>query len=78
MNQIVEIKSNKMKVKEAIAILERDMHTLETLMKDSKGAQFIIRQRAIREKEIILQVYKTVDPESEILVAEEDLLITLN
>jgi hypothetical protein len=74
----VEIKSNKMKVKEAIAILERDMHTLETLMKDSKGAQFIIRQRAIREKEIILQVYKTVDPESEILVAEEDLLITLN
>lgn len=67
-----------MKVKEAIAILERDMHTLETLMKDSKGAQFIIRQRAIREKEIILQVYKTVDPESEILVAEEDLLITLN
>jgi hypothetical protein len=66
-----------MKVSEAIAILERDMHTLETLMKDSKGAQFIIRQRALREKEIILNVYKTVDPESEILVAEENLLITL-
>jgi hypothetical protein len=74
----VEIKSNPMKVKEAIAILERDMHTLETLMKDSKGAQFIIRQRALREKEIILNVYKTVDPESEILVAEENLLITLS
>lgn len=67
-----------MKVSEAIAILERDMHTLETLMKDSKGAQFIIRQRALREKEIILNVYKTVDPESDILVAEENLLITLN
>ena len=67
-----------MKVKEAIAILERDMHTLETLMKDSKGAQFIIRQRALSEKEIILNVYKTVDPESEILVAEENLLITLS
>lgn len=67
-----------MKVSEAIAILERDMHTLETLMKDSKGAQFIIRQRALREKEIILNVYKTVDPESEILVAEENLLITLS
>jgi len=67
-----------MKVKEAIAILERDMHTLETLMKDSKGAQFIIRQRAIREKEIILQVYKTIDPNADILVAEENLLITLN
>jgi len=66
-----------MKVKEAIAILERDMHTLETLMKDSKGAQFIIRQRAIREKEIILQVYKTIDPNADILVAEENLLITL-
>jgi hypothetical protein len=74
----VEIKSNKMKVKEAIAILERDMHTLETLMKDSKGAQFIIRQRAIREKEIILQVYKTIDPNADILVAEENLLITLS
>jgi hypothetical protein len=67
-----------MKVKEAIAILERDMHTLETLMKDSKGAQFIIRQRAIREKEIILQVYKTIDPNADILVAEENLLITLS
>jgi hypothetical protein len=67
-----------MKVKEAIAILERDMHTLETLMKESKGAQFIILQRALREKEIILNVYKTVDPESEILVAEENLLITLS
>ena len=67
-----------MLVKEAIAILERDMHTLETLMKDSKGAQFIIRQRALREKEIILNVYKTVDPESKILVAEENLLITLS
>ena len=67
-----------MKVKEAIAILERDMHTLETLLKDSKGAQFIIRQRALREKEIILNVYKTVDPKSEILVAEENLLITLS
>ena len=67
-----------MKVKEAIAILERDMHTLETLMKDSKGAQFIIRQRALREKEIILNVYKTVEPESDILVAEENLLITLS
>ena len=67
-----------MKVKEAIAILESDMHTLETLMKDSKGAQFIIRQRALREKEIILNVYKTVDPESKILVAEENLLITLS
>lgn len=74
----MEIKSNKMKVKEAIAILERDMHTLETLMKDSKGAQFIIRQRAIREKEIILQVYKTIDPNADILVAEENLLITLS
>ena len=67
-----------MKVKEAIAILESDMHTLETLMKDSKGAQFIIRQRAIREKEIILQVYKTIDPNADILVAEENLLITLS
>ena len=67
-----------MKVEEAIAILERDMHTLETLMKDSKGAQFIIRQRAIREKEIILQVYKTIDPNADILVAEENLLITLS
>jgi hypothetical protein len=67
-----------MKVSEAIAILERDMHTLETLMKDSKGAQFIIRQRAIREKEIILQVYKTIDPNADILVAEENLLITLS
>jgi hypothetical protein len=67
-----------MKVKEAIAILERDMHTLETLMKDSKGAQFIIRQRAIREKEIILEVYKTIDPNADILVAEENLLITLS
>ena len=67
-----------MKVKEAIAILERDMHTLETLMKDSKGAQFIIRQRAIRENEIILQVYKTIDPNADILVAEENLLITLS
>ena len=67
-----------MKVKEAIAILERDMHILETLMKDSKGAQFIIRQRAIREKEIILQVYKTIDPNADILVAEENLLITLS
>jgi len=74
----VEIKSNPMKVKEAIAILERDMHTLETLMKESKGAQFIIRQRAIREKEIILQVYKTIDPNADILVAEENLLITLS
>ena len=74
----MEIKSNPMKVKEAIAILERDMHTLETLMKDSKGAQFIIRQRAIREKEIILQVYKTIDPNADILVAEENLLITLS
>jgi hypothetical protein len=67
-----------MKVKEAIAILERDMHTLETLMKESKGAQFIIRQRAIREKEIILEVYKTIDPNADILVAEENLLITLS
>ena len=67
-----------MKVKEAIAILERDIHTLETLMKDSKGAQFIIRQRAIREKEIILQIYKTIDPNADILVAEENLLITLS
>ena len=67
-----------MKVKEAIALLESDMHTLETLMKDSKGAQFIIRQRAIREKEIILQVYKTIDPNADILVAEENLLITLS
>ena len=67
-----------MKVKEAIAILERDKHTLETLMKDSKGAQFIIRQRAIREKEIILQVYKTIDPNADIPVAEENLLITLS
>ncbi len=67
-----------MKVKESIAILERDMHTLETLMKESKGAQFIIRQRAIREKEIILQVYKTIDPNADILVAEENLLITLS
>jgi hypothetical protein len=67
-----------MKVKEAIAILERDMHTLETLMKDSKGAQFIIRQRALKEKEIILDVYKTVDPNADILVAEENLLITLS
>jgi len=67
-----------MKVSEAIAILERDMHTLETLMKESKGAQFIIRQRAIREKEIILQVYKTIDPNADILVAEENLLITLS
>jgi hypothetical protein len=67
-----------MKVKEAIAILERDMHTLETLMKDSKGAQFIIRQRALKEKEIILNVYKTVDPNADILVAEENLLITLS
>jgi hypothetical protein len=73
----VEIKSNKMKVKEAIAILERDMHTLETLMKESKGAQFIVRQRALREKEIILEVYKTIDPNADILVAEENLLITL-
>jgi hypothetical protein len=47
-------------------------------MKDSKGAQFIIRQRAIREKEIILQVYKTIDPNADILVAEENLLITLS
>ena len=67
-----------MKVKEAIAILESDMHTLETLMKDSKGAQFIIRQRALKEKEIILQVYKTIDPNADILVAEENLLITLS
>lgn len=67
-----------MKVKEAIAILERDMHTLESLMKDSKGAQFIIRQRALKEKEIILNVYKTVDPNADILVAEENLLITLS
>lgn len=67
-----------MKVKEAIAILERDMHTLETLMKDSKGAQFIIRQRALKEKEIILNVYKTIDPNADILVAEENLLITLS
>jgi hypothetical protein len=67
-----------MKVKEAIAILERDMHTLETLMKDSKGAQFIVRQRALREKEIILEVYKTIDPNADILVAEENLLITLS
>jgi hypothetical protein len=67
-----------MKVKEAIAILERDMHTLETLMKDSKGAQFIVRQRALREKEIILDVYKTIDPNADILVAEENLLITLS
>ena len=73
----MEIKSNKMKVKEAIAILERDMHTLETLMKESKGAQFIVRQRALREKEIILEVYKTIDPNADILVAEENLLITL-
>jgi hypothetical protein len=67
-----------MKVSEAIAILERDMHTLETLMKNSKGAQFIVRQRALREKEIILEVYKTIDPNADILVAEENLLITLS
>ena len=67
-----------MKVSEAIAILERDIHTLETLIRESLGSQFLIRQRALSEKQLILKVYKTVNPESEIIVADFDLLITLN
>ena len=67
-----------MKVKEAIAKLKSDIHTLDTLIKDSKGGQFLIRQRERAVRELILRVYETVEPEEEILVADIDTLITLN
>lgn len=67
-----------MKVKDAIKELESQIHTLETLIKGSMGSQFLIRQKVLAEKQLILQVYKTCDPESEIIVADFNLLITLN
>ena len=67
-----------MKVKEAIKRLESDIHTLETQIKDSMGSTFLIRQRILSEKQLILKVYKTVDIESEIIVADFNILITLN
>lgn len=67
-----------MKVKEAIAQLEIDIKSLDTLKDMSSGEQFLIRKRAYEEKKLILRVYKTIDPEAEILIADVNLLITLN
>lgn len=67
-----------MKVKDAIKELENQIHTLETLIKDSMGSQFLIRQRILSEKQLILKVYYTCDPESEIIVSDINTLITLN
>lgn len=67
-----------MLVKEAIAKLKIDIASLNTLIKDSKGSQFLIRQRERAVRELILSVYETVEPEAEILVADIDILITLN
>jgi len=67
-----------MKVKEAIAKLKSDIHSLDTLIKDSKGAKFLIRQRERAIRELRLSVYETVDPEAEIIVDDIDILITLN
>jgi hypothetical protein len=67
-----------MKVAEAIRKLKIDINTLDVLIKESKGGQFLIRQREKAVRELILNVYETVEPESEILVADIDILITLN
>lgn len=67
-----------MKVKEAIAKLKNDIHILDTLIKESKGSQFLIRQREKAVRELILNVYESVDPEAIIIVADIDTLITLN
>ena len=67
-----------MKVSEAIAKLKSDIHTLDLHIKDSKGSQFLIRQRERAVRELILSVYETVEPEAEIIVADIDTLITLN
>jgi len=67
-----------MKVSEAIAKLKSDIHTLDVLIKESKGGQFLIRQRERAVRELILSVYETVEPEAEIIVADIDTLITLN
>ncbi len=67
-----------MKVKEAIAKLKIDIHSLDTLIKESKGCQFLIRQRERAVRELILSVYETIEPEAEIIVADIDTLITLN
>jgi len=61
-----------MKVKEAIAKLKSYIHTLDVLIKESKGGQFLIRQRERAVRELILSVYQTVEPEAEILVADID------
>ena len=67
-----------MKVKEAIAKLKIDIHSLDTLIKESKGGKFLIRQRERAVRELILSVYETIEPEAEIIVADIDTLITLN
>ena len=67
-----------MLVKEAIAKLEIDIKSLETLKDMSSGEQFLIRKRHLEARKLILKTYESVDPEAEILIADVNLLITLN
>lgn len=67
-----------MLVKEAIAKLKSDIHTLETNLHNVTKGDFLIRKSHLEARKLILKTYETVEPESEIIVADFDLLITLN
>lgn len=68
-----------MKVKEAIAQLKSDIHTLETVIPATeKLEQLLLRKRHLEARKLILKTYESIDPEAEILVADVNLLITLN
>ena len=68
-----------MLVKEAIAILKSDIHTLSTIIPATENIeQLLLRKRHLEARKLILKTYETVNPESEIIVADFDLLITLN
>lgn len=68
-----------MKVKEAIIELKSDIHTLGTIIPATENIeQLLLRKRHLEARKLILAVYETVEPEAEILVADYDLLITLN
>ena len=68
-----------MLVKEAIAILERDIHTLETVIPSTENLeQLLLRKRHLEARKLILKTYQTVDPEAQIIVADINCLITLN
>lgn len=68
-----------MKVHEAIARLKSDIHTLSTIIPTTENIeQLLLRKRHLEARKLILKTYETVQPEAEILVADFDLLITLN